>query len=766
MAGTRAPTGTTPAVTISGKLIRLKAWKPSENGSGGWYAAVIQSGNANVSVSGVHCHAPAVGAMLQLTGAWTESEKWGRQFKASSTVESMPDDREGIVSVLSEIRGIGPAKARRIVDELGSSALQQIAQDPACLQRVQGVSPKLAEEVARNIGGRASSADLEATLAQIGIGPRRRRSLIDEVGEAELKVILRDDPYRLADYNRITFAMVDTWVLATHRMPADSPERGAAALIEGMRRHQVWGHTWSEPKLAAAEVVKMEPGTPIPLEQLRAGARLALAGGRIVEVESCGVRGWQLPHLAKVEEESARTLADWLSNNWEFGDVRNVSDWDKLNDGQKDAVRNAIAYRVSIITGGPGTGKTFVSRAVLQAFKGSLVGVVAPTGKAAKRASQMTGLPASTIHRFLGRVANASRNEAPIPSIMLLDEASMVDASLFYQFVSSLPPNARLIIVGDVDQLPSIQPGNVLGDLIFSGRIPVTRLTTVQRQSADSTVVKNAAIINSGDTQTPLIEASDFKHVIEGDPIKMVQRVQRTVAALAARGFDPISEIQVLAGQKGKAEKGACGTNALNAAIREIINPPSPEKREYKIGGNSLFRIGDKVINNENDYELGVVNGDQGVVVDCDRNESKPEDSFVDVKITVSEDEPKIVRFKGTEQIGNLALAWAMTVHKAQGSEYKCVLMVLHERQLNWSCQRALLYTGITRGKQCVILYSDEKGTGLAISRATKTRLTRLQGLVREHLPAAPAPASVLTPESADDLADAQALVGNLDSEE
>lgn len=395
-----------------------------------------------------------------------------------------------------------------------------------------------------------------------------------------------------------------------------------------------------------------------------------------------------------------------------------------LTADQTKAVENACKNRVSVLTGGPGTGKTFTTTSIIKALAGTEIAILAPTGKAAKRASEVTNREASTIHRFIGKVkARISKNEPHgIPQAIIIDECSMVDATLFGNLLNLLNTHrgndVRLILVGDVDQLPSIGAGRVLGDIIDSGKVPVVRLTQTMRQAENSLIVKNAKAINEGNGEE-IQTGEDFEVVANDNPAFLIKRIQEAVSKAVAGGLNIYKDIQIIVGQK----RSELGSEALNEAIRASYNPAMHNKAEYRNRkGESIFRVGDKVIVTENDYELCVVNGDQGVIKSIIQTKDK-------TAITVAINEREVC-FDG-ENIDMLQQGWAVTVHRAQGSEYPLVIVVSHGQLMSWAIQRALVYTAITRGKQCVKVFCKSGDLAKASNNPVKDRYTRLEWLLR-----------------------------------
>jgi exodeoxyribonuclease V alpha subunit len=704
------------------ELLQGKLAKQIFAGKGGFAIISIATTKGNVVVTGTIPQIE-IGAIYSINGEWIDSPKYGRQFKAISVEVAMPADRLGVVAVLKSLDGIGEVKARRIVDAIGADALHRIVENPACIIGIAGIGEALANRVASEIAAKSNKADSDSTLLQI-MGPKTLEKAKEEFGAKWLANAVRENPYRLICIPRVTILKVDTWVLATNRFAVDSPERCAAIVAEGIKKSSAWGHCWLEADLTVREAKKVKLAITVQDDALIAkGIECAIAEEMICEVECNGVKGYALHTLAAAENKVATILSKWQSNNAAFGNVEFAPTG--LTESQLAGVKNAVENRVSILTGGPGTGKTFTTKSIIAAMYGADVQVLAPTGKAAKRASQLTGTSAMTIHRFIG---NVKAGNIAVPQVIVVDEASMVNVTLMSQLVSIIDDNrsdARMVIVGDVDQLPSIEAGNVLGDCIESGVLPCVRLGKVMRQAAESLIVKNAAFINAGNG-AQCQQGEDFTVCVNNDPNFLKTRIVDALKDAVAAGANQYTDVQVLVGQKGS----DVGAEALNVAIREAFNPAGNGNAEL-LGpkGVCLFRVGDKVMVVENDYDLGVVNGDQGVVKAI-TTVTNDRDKIESATVTVTIDETDVDFVD--DNISMLIQSWAITVHKSQGSEYPLVLFVSHSTEMDWAIQRALTYTAITRGKEKVKVFCNAGAIDAASKAPTKDRLTRLVGLLKE----------------------------------
>lgn len=719
--------------TISGKLIRIRVERED------WFAGEIYDGKRNISVSaGVPC-IPPIGSCLTLHGSF-ETTKYGDQFKSVRTEIEIPDTREGVLGFLQTVPNIGEVRARLIVDRLGSNAIQMMINDPTCIKGVGGMGEKQAEAAVADLKERKNLIEAESILAEMGFGATLRRRIAKDVGN-DLKNIIEKNPYRLIVIEGVTFWHVDQWVLKTNRMQSDDPLRVAAVIVEALKKQAEWGHTWADSQTIMGGAKKLNLARPVPYEALPAGIDKAIEEEMIVPVPN----GFGLSPIVRAENNSFHRISNLLAENCELGsiDIIDADQLSMLTDEQRSAVENAIQNRVCILTGGPGSGKTFTSKTILAAFPHTSIAIVAPTGKAAKRAEEVTGYQASTIHRFINSINSRLNKDVPepvekvIPQVVLVDEASMVDINLFSQLLTTITKrkDVRIIVVGDVDQLPSIGAGRVLGDLIECGKVPCVRLTQVMRQAGESTIIANAYRINNGEMpDNSPNEKGDWLYG-QANAGNNDQEVEQIIDWLKtfltkrviAMGFDPIKDVQVLTGQR----RTALGTQVLNELIRDILNPAAPSKcdiRNPKDRKQVIFRDGDKVMFTSNDYDLGVVNGDQGIVIRC-KDAQKLSEREVEVQLDSGE---RVIAING--QIDNIVQAWAITVHKSQGSEYQVVITICHDT-MSWALQRALLYTAITRGKKHVIIFGNDKSLKKAVNGAAQLRMTRLATMLANWSP-------------------------------
>ncbi|HPL30304.1 MAG TPA: ATP-dependent RecD-like DNA helicase, partial [Anaerolineae bacterium] len=663
---------------------------------------------------------------------------YGRQFEVRAFSVSLPATIEGIRKYLGSglIKGIGPVNASRIVDAFGLATLDVIESDPGRLRQVPGVGPKRAELIRKGWEEQRSIKEIMIFLQGQGIGTGLAVRIFKCYGNQALEVV-QHDPYRLAqDVHGIGFKTADK-VAHALGMPADSPQRIQAGLQHVLGTFCDEGHCFaSQPQLIARAAELLEVPAPACQAQLA-----ALIAREALIAENDAV---YLPAFHQAEVSVARKLRLLQSAARDrLAQFRGI-DWTRafawlqqqsaltLVQPQMDAVRMALSEKVSILTGGPGTGKSTIVGsliALLAAKQGSVL-LAAPTGRAAKRLSETSGLEARTIHRLLEYNPGATKafvrdRDNPLDAdLIIVDEASMIDILLMNHLLRAVEAGSHLLLVGDVDQLPSVGPGNVLRDLIASEVIPVTRLTTIFRQAAGSAIVANAHRINRGEAPLTSREIHDFYMFREPDPARAADLVIDLVARRIPGkfGLDRQEGIQVLSPM----HRGAAGVGELNRRLQERLNPPAPSKPEVAHGART-FRLGDRVMQVRNNYDKKVFNGDLGRVAAVDL-----EDKTLAVDFDSERVEYEFL------QLDELAHAYAASVHKAQGCEFPAVVIpLLNQHYL--LLQRNLLYTGVTRARQLVVLVGSPKAVAMAVrnDRIAK-RNTRLAQRMRE---AAPEPA-------------------------
>jgi len=681
----------------------------------------------------------AEGTPLRLHGDWVDDARYGRQFKVSGYQLRNPETRAGIERFLGSglIPGIGAELARRIVDKFGLETLEIIDRDVSRLAEVEGIGRARLDSIAAAWAEQRATQDVMVFLGGLGV-PAALAQRIRERWGADAVAVVRQNPYRLVEIWGIGFRTADG-IARKLGITGAAPARVEAGVVHVLEELAEDGHTFApEEHLVdtAARLLEVDPAAV-------GGAldRLGLAQ-RIVR-EPLGDRGRcaALAGLWREEAEAALALAalaatpprqlrgDADAAIAEFETVAAI----ELAAEQRRAVTAAVRDKCVVITGGPGVGKTTIVRAIVRIFIGQqrAVALAAPTGRAAKRLAEATGAEARTIHRLLEfqpQTGGFLRNAADPLEVdaVIVDEASMIDVALFRALLVALPPAAQLVLVGDVDQLPSVGPGAVLADVIASGAATVIRLTEIYRQAAASRIVVSAHQVNRG--QLPDLDPppgdgparSDFYFVARDDPAAALATVVELVAErIPSRfGLDPVADVQVLTPM----HRGDLGTVALNAALQARLNPTREGAAEAR-RGERAFRAGDKVMQVRNDYDKDVFNGDIGVV------ESITDGGGVTIRLL----DGRRATWEATE-LDQLIHAYAVSVHKSQGSEYPAVVLPL-VTQHYMMLQRNLLYTAITRGKRLVVLVGSRKAVAMAVRNdETRKRWTWLAERIRGNL--------------------------------
>ena len=699
------------------------------NEENGWSVLSVRAGRNEFTVVGTLPEL-SPGEQAVFTGEWTEHKTYGKQFKCASCEIQVPTTLLGIERYLGSglIRGIGPATAVLIVRQFGEDTLTVLSEHPERLTEIPGIGPKrmamIAESFREHQGARKAMIFLQSYGIPAALAVRIGKFYGDRTPE-----IVREDPYRLCDdLEGVGFKTADRIGIALGVAP-DSDSRVRCAMKYILREASASaGHVYlPEGELCSASASLLQVNRALCERALTA---LLLSSSLIAEEGDDGTgRRVYLPAFWRAEQEVAlrvRELMCAIRPDKFAGAVRAVSDFEKrrgisFSPNQRDAIVRALETGVFVITGGPGTGKTTIINCILELLSGeNQVLLCAPTGRAAKRMTEATGAEAKTIHRLLeygGEEGAFARNdENPLEAdCIIADEASMIDLMLMRSLLRAIEPGTRLILVGDADQLPSVGAGNVLGDILASGAVPCARLTDIYRQSETSRIVMNAHLINHG--EMPLLNEKDTDFFFErratyADAAQSVLGlVTRRLPAYLGYRRDEASDlavrnIQVLA----PARKGECGVNSLNILLQEALNPPSPRKAQLT-WGETLFRVGDKVIQTKNDYKIewtkyadggaeegqGVFNGDVGFITDMD-----PENT----SLTVLFDEEKEVVYEAAD-LENLEPAYCLSVHKSQGSEFPVVVMpVIGGPPMLLT--RNLLYTAMTRARELVVLVGSE----------------------------------------------------------
>jgi exodeoxyribonuclease V alpha subunit len=672
------------------------------------------------------------GESLRLQGRWASHPQYGRQFQVEAYTTVLPATIQGIRRYLGSglIKGIGPKMAERIVDHFGPATLEVIEQDPGRLVEVPGLGPKRTAMITAAWAEQQAIKEVMVFLQGMGVstslGVRIYKTYRDEAIE-----VVRREPYRLAaDVWGIGFKTADT-IAQRLGIPHDSPQRVKAGLQFALSQATEDGHCYlPETELVAAATELLGVDTELAgrcLEELVAEEGVVAEPLPTAAVspglpEGTGRAIWLVPFhraeralaggLLRLLEDPADRLASFQAVDWPV-----ALDWLRQSTGvtlapeQEAAVRLALTQRVAVLTGGPGCGKSYTVHAIvtLAHAKRAKILLAAPTGRAAKRLSELAGLEAATLHRLLqlrpGGDAAFDRDHPLDADLVVVDEASMLDVLLANKLVKAIPPGAHLLFVGDVDQLPSVGAGEVLRDLLAAERPPRVRLTHVFRQAQQSGVVTNAHRINAG--QPPLTHGlADFFLFAEDDPEQVADLVVDIVANRLPRrfGLDP-REVQVLCPM----HRGPAGAGVLNERLQAALTPPQDGLPERRFGGR-VYRVGDKVMQLRNNYDKGtggVFNGSVGVVTAL---------SLEDSELRVLLDEDEEVAY-GFDELDELTHAYAVSIHRSQGSEYPCVVIPLATSA--WlMLQRNLLYTAVTRAKRMVVLVGSRR----ALAKAVRTQ--------------------------------------------
>ncbi len=702
------------------------------------------------------------GEYIEAAGSWVTDRQHGLQFKADHLKTTPPHTAEGIVKYLGSglVRGVGPGYARRIVAVFGEKTLEVIDQSPTFLTQVKGVGPKLVEKIRDSWREQQAVRSIMVFLHSYGIGTARAVRIYRQYGENAIEMV-RSNPYRLStDIWGVGFQTADELALKLG-LPRDSPFRAQAAVRHVLQEAQSDGHVGLPEELAtqAAEALtSIAPdGIRDAVEQLRVTDELVRDSVALVSKDKLQSPGTAVPGL-EAEGLPPDTQLLYLKPLFlaELGVARQLGAlaagahplrtadhtaalaWAEQKmgitfaDSQRTAIAAAVSHKLMVVTGGPGTGKTTIVRAILEivSAKSLRVLLAAPTGRAAKRLAESTGREAKTIHRLLefdpgiGTFRRGKENPLDV-DVLVVDETSMVDVVLMNQLLRAVPPFAAVVFVGDVDQLPSVGAGSVLTDLIESKVMPVARLTEVHRQAGASWIVRAAHAVNHGDQpESAPAGKGDFYFVEADTPAAVIDKIRQVVTTRipAAFGLDPLRDVQVLTPQV----KTELGVANLNKVLQEALNPPRPGQAETR-KFDTAFRAGDKVMQVRNNYQREVFNGDIGRVTAIDA---------VEQVVTVDFDgKPVDYDFADLDE---LQLAYAISVHKSQGAEYPAVVVPV-SYQHYVMLQRNLIYTAITRGRKLVVLVGSRKALWRAVTTAdTKRRFGLLRWRLRAGMTTGP----------------------------
>lgn len=690
---------------------------------GGYAVARLRpSEGANITLVGPIGHLP-VGSHLRLEGQWSEHARYGKQFRVRSYLVEDPKTIIGLERYLASgsVRGLGVGLAKRVVEHFGLDTLRVLDEEPDRLREVNGIGKKRVEEVVGFWEKDKAERELAVAMRGYGLGAAVTRRILEKYGKDSLAVLNRD-PYELAGRIRgIAFKSADQIAKAMGIKQSD-PRRANAALRWLLQTAAGSGHCY----LPLGVLLRKAGNENLAEQPVRdAIARLVLKGEVVLRRQARPMESIvALTEFAKMEAEVARRITSkgagkQLDESW----VRNAAEQVgmTLNDEQQTAVGMANGKGLCVITGGPGTGKTTIVKVLMRlvSMRKEKWILGAPTGRAAKRLSESCGHEAKTIHRILefkpgnqgfGRDASNTLQADGV----LIDEASMVDLPLFSALLAAIPPSCRLVLVGDSDQLPSVGPGQVLRDLIDSGEVPVSALKLVYRQAGDSSIVRNAHRVLKGELPISS-EKEDAKKDFfilnrEKPEAALDTLVEVVTKRLPSRGFDAMEDVQVLTPM----HKGALGSENLNQRLQAALNPTGPTLER----GRRLYRQGDRVLQQRNDYDKDVFNGDVGRVIAI-------EDGTITVRFG-----GKRVGYVGDE-VDDLVLAYAVSIHKSQGSEYPAVVSVLHTSHFVM-LRRNLLYTAMTRAKSFCVIVGAYSAVRTAVDRMEGgERYTTLADLIR-----------------------------------
>jgi exodeoxyribonuclease V alpha subunit len=705
------------AETLSGIIDRVTFHNPDT----GFSVLRVQARGRRGLVTVVgHLPAATAGEYVEADGAWVQDRDHGEQFRAEALRVTPPHSAAGIEKYLGSglVKGIGPHFAKKIVAVFGERTLQVIDESPAYLQEVKGIGPRRIQLIRESWQEQKAVRDIMVFLQSHGLGTARAVRIYRTYGERAVEMV-RANPYRLAtDVWGFGFKSADELAGRLGIDPA-SPFRACAALRYVLQELSHEGHVGYPEEAVLARTQEM---TGIPREVIAAAVEQERQAGELVR-EPGGEEPWlYLKPLFLAELGVARSVHKLKSGGHPVPalDADAALDWAQKRIGlelaptQREAVKAALREKVLVVTGGPGVGKTTIVRAILEVFsvRRQRCALCAPTGRAAKRLSETTGREAKTIHRLLefepalGGFKRDANNPLDL-DLLVVDEASMVDVVLTYQLLRAVPEHACVVLVGDVDQLPSVGPGRVLADLIESREVPVVRLTEIFRQAGQSWIVRAAHAVKQGQLpESAPAGSGDFYFVEAGTPQAVVERIVAMVRErIPSRfGLDALRDVQVLTPMN----RGELGSQALDLHLQQVLNPGRGGPEVQRFGW--AYRAGDKVMQTQNNYQKEVFNGDVGRVESIDE---------VGRELVVDFDGRRVAYDFG--ELDELTMAYAITIHKSQGSEYPAVVIPLHTQHFVM-LRRNLLYTALTRGRRLVVLVGNRKALEMAVARQDDSR--------------------------------------------
>ena len=709
---------------LSGTLLEFKY----EADESAFAVGKLQSPQGTHFIIGSIGHAKP-GQFLHLFGRWKFHPSFGEQFDVDEIIIKNPENIKGITLYLQnlDIQGLGPKRAKQIVESLGLQAIDIIERDPQALRKVKGIGTKTAEKFISQWKQKKQNALLLSLLQGYGLGPKLCEKVLAEYKEDALTIITKT-PYRLSkEIKGVGFKTADK-IAISQGIALDSAQRMEAAALHILKEAEQLGHCCLPHENFIEAAQKLELPAPFFEDNL-----LKMVSSNQLIMPKMGI--YYHPKMYYTEKKIAEQLERLLITPKEqeglfSGQSLDLKKWEtrfqlQLNQTQKQAIEMALEHGVSVITGGPGTGKTTIVKLLLSegVSRGEHWLLAAPTGRAAKRLTESTGHQAQTIHRLLKFNGKGFSHDTESPlkaDCILIDEASMIDIWLMNSILSALPPSTRLILVGDSDQLPSVGPGQILIDIIESQKLPVTRLKEVYRQAQDSNIIRNAHRINNGEFPVSM-EKDPQAGILRDFFILDRENNQATLASLLeiagkrlpSLGFKPLEDIQILTPM----HQGDLGTHRLNIQLQKLLNPHGKSLRYNE----TLFRVGDRVLQLKNDYENEIFNGDIGRILD-----------IVEDSIFVQFDSQTL--YLSGKQLQDLELAYAVSIHKSQGSEYPAVIVILHKA--HWiMLKRNLLYTAITRAKKfCCIIGSEWAVQKATSQKEDEERYTYLQEQIKNIL--------------------------------
>ena len=687
------------------------------------------------------------GESVRVEGEWVEHRDYGRQLRAERYESVRPTGKRGVERYLASgiISGVGPATAKLLVKQFGAKTLEVMDSEPWRLTEIEGIGAKRAQQIAESFEKQKQTRALMVFLTGLGFTPTVAMKIHKKYGDLAEEIV-KGDPYRLADeVQGVGFQKADAIALSMGFSPNDDKRLRCGVRYALSDAVSSGGHTYLPKEALVRESARLLGASREPIER---ALRQLILKGDLIEERACGDDAVYLRALYEAESDVAVRLMRLLAADSEDDLPEETLDEEiskyesgermQLSETQRDAVKLAVNRRVTVITGGPGTGKTTLIKCLLRlSGRFGKTELCAPTGRAAKRMTEATGREARTIHRMLEYSAEDAAfkkcAEDPLNAkTVIVDETSMVDIFLMRSLLRALKPGTRLVLTGDADQLPSVGAGNVLGDLISSGEIPVVKLTEVFRQAEQSAIVTNAHRINRGEMPVCNRKGTDFYMERMSTAEQAAQSALNLVRSRLPGyfGYDSLRDIQVMTPMK----RGEAGVYAMNRRLQEALNPRNGQPQLSR--GEDHFRVGDKVMQIKNDYELewtrdgetgkGVFNGDIGFVADLDEEEKT---------LTVDFDDGRRAEYTG-ELLDELEFAYCMSVHKSQGSEFQAVVLPLVSGP-PMLLTRNLLYTAVTRAKKLVVITGREDCVRAMVENnhvaarysALKERLTAMRGI-------------------------------------